>query len=85
MIAWDRDKLRSLTEQYAGAKEAGHSSFTWQYRESRFSPVTEKHEFDIRYAKYLIEYLRGQFNNHPDQPARPNRDGEDAPESGYEG
>jgi hypothetical protein len=74
-IAWDREKLRSLIQQRDAAVSRGHSSFVWEYRESRFSSRVERHEFDVRYAKYLIGELRKTFDHHPDQPAMPNREG----------
>ena len=38
-----------------------------------------KVELVTSYAKYLIEYLTGEFNRHPDRAAQPYNEGEEQP------
>jgi hypothetical protein len=50
MIEFNQASLKSVKKAYAKAVEDGKDQFTWG-----------GHEFVTNYAKYMIEYLEGQF------------------------
>ena len=49
-ITWDMPILRKFRRVYAKAVAGKKTTFTF-----------ETHEFDINYAKFLLEYLEGYF------------------------
>lgn len=70
-IQFSRARLVLLKDQYATARGAGQDSFVLTLEDD------SRHELVTSYAKYLIEHLETQFKAHPDQPAAPNREGEE--------
>lgn len=65
-IVINREKLAALKTEREKALKAGKDSFK-----------LDGHDFDVNYAKYMIEYIEGELARHPDQPARENREGEE--------
>jgi len=55
-ITWDRKKLERLRRAYDLAK-MGHDTDDHVF-------VFDGHEFLVSYAKYLLEYLDGVFQEH---------------------
>jgi hypothetical protein len=51
MIQWSPEKLQKLKVAYCAAKDQGKKSFLFN-----------GDEFVVDYAKYLIEYLEGEFS-----------------------
>ena len=78
-ISWSRDKLAALKVAYDKAVAERASSFTFVEMDgtSRFARKVGEHPFVTSYAKYLIEYLEGEFGRNPDQPRRPNLEGKE--------
>lgn len=79
MIAFTRDKYTSLKDAYDSAVKEGKREFTWTEMENpgRFARKVKDHVMVTRYAKYVLEYLSGQFSRMPDVPAQPNNEGEE--------
>ena len=50
VISWNAEKLASFKKAHANALAANKGTFVW-----------DGHGFLVTYAKYLIEYLEGQF------------------------
>lgn len=76
-IAWTRQKLADLKTAYEKAVAERQDRFTFVEKEGTgmFARKIAEHPLLVSYAKYLIEWLDGEFAAHPDQPARPNREG----------
>ena len=66
VVTINRKKLADLKAEREKAVKAGKDQFK-----------LDGQDFDVRYAKYLIEYIEGELAKHPDQPARENREGEE--------
>jgi len=71
MVAWDRKKLDQLREAHSQAARERQDSFVLTLKpEGEIELVTS-------YARYLLQYLDSEFASHPDQPAQPNREGQE--------
>lgn len=72
-VSWDRRKFELLKSAYDKASAAGQDQFEITLKpEGKVTLV-------VGYAKYLIEYLTGEFARHPDQRAQPYNEGEEQP------
>ncbi len=68
-ITWTRERVKQLRTAYDRAYADFQKSFKVE--------ITDQgtHEFDLGYAKYLLEYLEPLFKDNPDQPRRPYNEG----------
>jgi len=72
-ITWNPDKLKVLRDGYDRARRAAKlntDSFTIEID-------GKPHSFTVGYAQHLVEYLEDEFARNPDQPRRPNNEGEE--------
>ncbi len=79
VINWTRLKAESLREAYDEARERGDEEFTWTEMNGNgfMAQKIADHPMLVSYAKYLLEYLEGEFAKQPDQPKRPYNEGEE--------
>jgi hypothetical protein len=68
-INWTPEKLKALVK---ARDEATGSSF-----KVKLPGEAEEAEFDVGYARHLIQYLGEEFAKNPDQPRRPYNEGEE--------
>lgn len=71
-IEIDRERLNLLKEAYAKAVKAGQESF-----KVSFPGAKGEAELHTDYAKHMIAFVEAEFAKHPDQPRRPNNEGEE--------
>lgn len=69
-IAWNRDLFLLLKKAQEEAAAAAKRDFMLDLGKG------QEVQLDTRYAKYLIEFLAGDFAQ-PDQPRRPYNEGEE--------
>lgn len=79
VINWTRAKAESLREAYDEAVAARETQFTWTEMNGNgfMARKIADHPMHTAYAKYLLEYLEGEFAKMPDQPKREYREGEE--------
>lgn len=70
-ITWTRERVAELRAAYDRAYADFQTSFKVKITGQG------EHEFDTRYAKYLLEYLDGEFKTNPDQPREPYHEGKE--------